>query len=666
MDNERFKREVEYTRAFEIDDTEELKKLNDTVMCAPQLFGYSVEVGEQVFPPYQYPSCSSLLTATPPQITIDHSTGTFTIECPAGIHPTYLLNPPDLLPNGQYYYHELDWKVQTYPGHPVPLQGSEFVYAACGDQFTQAQYIPLTNTTEYEHTKTVMRQFGLKNKPLAVVFISIDSFSRRHFFRKMKKTLGSLNEMNGEKDGFRVFDFKLHNVLGATSTENMVPMFSNTSFLEVSNPPYRDLLGPGALWNLFKSHGYMTLMGYENCDYHFPAALGKLVHVDHFVRNFYCAATKFLNVKMGKSGQVQRCIGPHMSHYYVLNYTLSFSKLYKDVNQFTYLHLNAAHEESGQHAVTLDTDMDDFLEKYLNEMKETHDVVVFLHGDHGMRYGNWYKDIEAYQENKLPALFMIANEELLDKIPNSYDTLWHNSQRLVSKRDLRATLLGLMKTPYNEKYAVHSDPYLDKDQDLMTEKVRDMRTCEEIEIPPWYCACLDLKEVDRDVISSDSDPDLSELLTTIAHETLNLINKEVFSPTKLTQGLCQKLTFRTLFKAYGLKLGPKMEQIQLEFGINENENARFEVYAVLGTEQGSHFMRLEREREPLIPIVYRGHQARLRVSYMQIIGVQRKDKYKGWCEVVSRGSGLRGELCVCREMEEVRKDFPRLFESNSQ
>jgi len=665
QDNVDFKRKVPYTHPFAIDDTEELKQLNDTMLCSPQLFGYSVEAGNQVFPPYQYPTCSSLIPSPQPHIHINQEAGSFTMECPEGIKGTYLLQPEGLISNGQYYFHELDWKVRTYPGKPVSMQGSEFVYAACGGQFTQAQYIPTKNETAYEQVKATMRDLGLKHKPLSIVFLSIDSFSRRHFFRKLPQTLSTLNSLNAQESGYRVFDFKLHNVLGATSTENMVPMFGNSPFLEVPQPPYRDLLGPGALWNIFKSKGYMTLMGYENCDYHFPAALGKVVDVDHFARNFYCAASKFLNVKMSKEGQVQRCIGPHMSHYYVLNYTQAFAQAYQDANQFVYLHLNAAHEESGQHAATLDADLDLFVREYLGKMRESHDVVLILQGDHGMRYGNWYKDIEAYQENKLPALFMVASEGLLDRIPNSYDSLWHNTQRLVSKRDLRATLLSLTELPYNTIYPVHSDPYLSRDYSLLTEKVSDLRTCDMVEIPPWYCSCLDLKEVDSDVLSAQSDPQLYELLTTVAVETIALINKEVFAPTKLTQGLCQKLTFRTILKAYGLKLGPKMEQIQLEFGVNELSEARFEVYAILGTETGSHFMRLEREREPLTPLVYRGHQARLRVRTMQIIGVQRKDKYKGLCEVLSRGSGLRGELCVCNDLEIVKRDLPRLFEVSS-
>jgi hypothetical protein len=60
------------------------------------------------------------------------------------------------------------------------------------------------------------------------------------------------------------------------------------------------------------------------------------------------------------------------------------------------LHLSAGHEATGQHAETLDDDVVQFLETYLTEFGETRDVFIFLMADHGMRYGNWYRDLPAY------------------------------------------------------------------------------------------------------------------------------------------------------------------------------------------------------------------------------------------------------------------------------
>ena len=52
------------------------------------------------------------------------------------------------------------------------------------------------------------------------------------------------------------------------------------------------------------------------------------------------------------------------------------------------MHINTAHEGSGQHAVTLDLDMVEFLQRYLKAFGEKHDIAIFLQADHGMRYGN--------------------------------------------------------------------------------------------------------------------------------------------------------------------------------------------------------------------------------------------------------------------------------------
>jgi hypothetical protein len=53
--------------------------------------------------------------------------------------------------------------------------------------------------------------------------LTVDSFSRRHFYRKMKKTIDYFNKGH---ENFSIFDFKLHNVIGQSSVQNIVPIFS--------------------------------------------------------------------------------------------------------------------------------------------------------------------------------------------------------------------------------------------------------------------------------------------------------------------------------------------------------------------------------------------------------------------------------------------------------
>lgn len=82
-----------------------------------------------------------------------------------------------------------------------------------------------------------------------------------------------------------------------------------------------------------------------------------------------------------------------MSHTYILDYTLQFARMYSGTNMWVHHHLNAAHEMSGQHAQTLDLDLTRFLKTILNEFSESHEIVLILGADHGMRYGDYRRDI---------------------------------------------------------------------------------------------------------------------------------------------------------------------------------------------------------------------------------------------------------------------------------
>lgn len=127
---------------------------------------------------------------------------------------------------------------------------------------------------------------------MLVLNLVVDSYSRRHFFRTMPRTINWLNSANRFLN-FSVFDFKLHNVYGTSSVENMIPMLGGNEEKETEGVYEGDFLGDGALWQTFKSYGFVTMLGFENCDYHFPNNLGRVPEVDYLVRQFYCAAVEF-------------------------------------------------------------------------------------------------------------------------------------------------------------------------------------------------------------------------------------------------------------------------------------------------------------------------------------------------------------------------------------
>lgn len=206
---------------FSIDDTEMI--LQDSLVCKPSNFGYTLENGDYVFPKYKYPSCKEANSYSVPEIAYNFKDNSLTIECKSS-NSWYVLEPRQTQ-NRLYQFSEIrpHLSSQEY-SKPIKLTTEEFVFASCDkSHYTSALYLPRFNSTIYRRTSEKMNQLKQKHRPLIVLILTVDSFSRRHFFRKLVKTVDYLNKLPAN---FTAFDFKLHNIFGSSSVENMVPVFS--------------------------------------------------------------------------------------------------------------------------------------------------------------------------------------------------------------------------------------------------------------------------------------------------------------------------------------------------------------------------------------------------------------------------------------------------------
>lgn len=659
LDNDNFKASVAFRSPFDIDDDATVTDMKKQLACVPFTFGYSKEKGEEVFPPKMYPSCASKAKAPVPILHLDPDNRRFSMECSDSRNGQFVVKPASV-PHTEFdLYTDLlgKWTENVYRNETVQGVDSEYVLGACGeDGYGNAQLIPKFNRKAWERAKQVIVSKGNFTRPIVILFLSLDSFSRRHFYRKMPLTVSFLSHLNSQSD-FTVFDFKLHNIMGRNSPQNMVPMFSNASLSDQTDPVDYDVLGETAIWAILKKWGFVVATGFENCGSDFLNYIGRTQNVDNFVNSFYCAAKLYMGVSTDKAEIDQRCIGPRMSHSYLLNYTSSFSHMYSSLNQFLYFHIDTAHEQSGQHASLLDFDLKHFLELYLREVGRDNDLVVFLQGDHGMRYGNWHVDLEAEQEMKLPALFLTMNTGLLDRLPGSYDALWHNTRRLVSKRDLRATILALAGVPFGQKYPIHEEEYLQGAVILHESKAKDSRTCSSLHISPWNCGCLDSPSVIP--LNTTHNP-VQKLVQKVAETSLFQVNQLTNTPKHLISGyICQKLTLKRIIRAYGSRLDNVTEQLRVEFSVKEAKYARFEALAIVGSDKNRTFAYSLPEIEDEMA-EYRGFEVGIKVQF-----IARKDKYAGNCEKLARSLGLRAEFCVCQDLERLKRDFPALTQALS-
>ena len=658
LDNQEFKATVAYRSPFDMEDDQEVAGMKETLACVPFTFGYSKGKGEEVFPPRDYPSCASLVRNPLPELHLDPDSGLFSMKCPDNTPGKYVVKPSSVPPTSFNLYNDLLplWTENTSSSNDtVPIEESEFVFGACGQQgYSDAQLIPKFNREAWHRASQILAEKPHFKRPIIILFLAVDSFSRHHFFRKMPQTVAYFNSLN-QGGKHTVFDFKLHNIMGRSSPENMVPMFSNATLEERMEPQDRDVLGDTALWAILKKWGFVVTTGFENCGSDFLNFIGRKQNVDHFVNAFYCAAKRFMGVSTDKAEVNQRCIGPRMSHSYMFNYTSAVSRLYAGLNQFFYFHIDTAHEQSGQHAILLDTDLRDFLREYLEEMSRNSDVVVFIQADHGMRYGPWHVDLEAEQEFKLPALFVLTQTQFLDKLPKSYDSLWHNTFRLISKRDLRATILALAGVPFGETYPVKTESYLQDSVVLYEDKAKDSRLCSNTHISPWNCGCM---ESPVSIPLNSSQGPVQRLVRTIAEMSLLTINSEVNTPTHLLTGyICKKLTLRKVFKAHGYRLDNQTEQIIVQYGVKESPSVRFETLALIGSDRNkTNVLSLPGIIEE--QSTYRGYEVDIKVEF-----TSRKDKYAGECEKLTRSLNIRAGYCVCEDLNRLKENYPRLAEA---
>lgn len=229
IDNEEFQANVDFRLPFDIDDTTSMRNEHPEVVCMPEIFGYSKDQGDQVFPPFEYPDCAEKLNGPVAQISINYEEDTLNIRCPFKVKPTYVTLDSKFDPKKLYLQYEMKdhWNPQNTPKSLLPNE--DFVFASCSDppNFNSVAYQPRFNQTAHDRAEKIMKTLGGSDQTLTVLMLTVDSFSRRHFFRKLPKTVAFLNSLNANSN-FSVFDFKLSNIQDSATVDNIVPIFGST------------------------------------------------------------------------------------------------------------------------------------------------------------------------------------------------------------------------------------------------------------------------------------------------------------------------------------------------------------------------------------------------------------------------------------------------------
>jgi hypothetical protein len=234
------------------------------IRCIPESFGYTKEQAAKVFPDVDFPSCGEVNDVKHDIIKLDPATDLLTMTCPGW----YWL--------GNGAYEELLGK-EPYLGTRVKYTGpvklrnqEEWAFGTCDNDKTTrvegATYSHRPNPEAVQRAQATMEVLqqeaaetsgSKQTKPLSVIMLTLDSVSRRQFYRKLPQTKAFLESVDPQL--FRVFDFKIHNVMGDNSLPNVWPVFTGKAqpnITESKRNRYKemveDLVGRDAIWHYLK------------------------------------------------------------------------------------------------------------------------------------------------------------------------------------------------------------------------------------------------------------------------------------------------------------------------------------------------------------------------------------------------------------------------------
>lgn len=630
-------------KTFRIDETYLMNKLEDQLSCLPVIWGHSTEEGEKIFPYFQYPECKKFNNFSNEEVYYDSKIKSIEINCDNQSHnkseAIYVTGPTY---KADFYSSKRNkFRVKNYKGSPVSVKPStEWIIARCKYENITSNLLMGDMHPSFQVSSYLSSISESKNdryeRHTPILYLVLDSFSRRHFYRKLPKTVNFLQELSKEGT-YGVFDFLLHNIIGKNSIENMSVVLSGMERSE-----RRKSNSSHDMWVLLKKVGFMTMIGLEDCSKVFYHTFGISQSVDHSIQQFFCAAKRYSDFTTDKEKRsIQRCIGDKMSHDYMLDYLSEYLDIYRYSNRWAYLHIDAAHEGSGQHAATLDDSLVEFLEKSISRGDLP---IIFIEADHGMRYGDWQRNEAGAQEWKLPTFWMGIPHRVLKDIPNSYTNLMHNTHRFTTKYDVRETMLSLayfLKNTPREKESIGID--------LINQQVPDNRTCQDMQILPEYCSCLNFLEIGPEVLYNQflADKELKnirDLVFNLADLTINIVNQDIKDSNSKVP-LCKQLKLLEISNA----------AISV---FNDIIHTRVVIVTSPYMVVESLFKLLDYSTDDTYYETY-FRQTKMK---SQLIYITQISQYDNMCETVSQMLDIPAEFCICEE--EVLKNHYKKYNKN--
>lgn len=627
--------------------------MDSDAKCQFENRGYDRSQFFNLFPRKDYAKCSDVLRFNPITVKNDsihinclYKEGQYYVSSPRSSNLSFPLENP------------LNFTSFTSPIE-IKAKTRDFIFIKCSYTI-RSVYLTLKPSLRSSYkskskTLSLMQENSIPSiTPLGVHLILFESLSRGSFYHSLESTINFLNSEIINSADFVAYDFFNTHSQDSDKISNLLPLLlganvsTHSSRIRSVNKSmtvqdFEDIQRAYSIWSHFENFGFVTYLGFDSVWGLLKDHIGNTVTTDHSLLEFWHVARQVFGYS--DYSPKQRCLGGKNAHRHLLDHMLDFVKAYKGHNKFSISHTGMPAEASGKVVYSLDDDLKEVINDLIEVYKENKEnFVLLLIGDSGRDKYEWERSDEGIFENKNPAFFIIASQNVVKDLgKNSHELLKYNSKRLVSKFDIFLSLLHLSVLPFYGDKVMELGIYEDLKKSvqmenavsLMAEKIPNERKCEDVFIDEDFCFCRDYEDLDiqRNLVQYT--------LLQITDAYLNFMNKNNFNGKT-----CKKLTLDKVQKASRLILKPESQggnqHLRFQFSVKENPKAiiEFTYYAL----QTKEYYRFKPKFHRIVINVTSAEPDTMNNYMIQLENTRRLDDNS--C-IVSENKQATNQICVC-------------------
>ena len=355
------------------------------------------------------------------------------------------------------------------------------------------------NETLVKERRKIAENNTVKFQNVYVVYI--DSLSRQHFQRKLKKTSKLMDfllrnrkikyidknySFYGMEENLKAYQFFKYQSLGYNTPPNYGPMFFGIS-------PFSQLQSK-SIMEQFANKGFITAIAVNGCSRESYNINPDFYHVNFYASDYegssiFCDPHFFnpkdrYSVYKGIISKVRRCFYGRDTGEYILEYILKFLETYKNERKFFRMISNDAHEGTGEVIKYFDDALHDFLIQIFTKYFDQKTIIIFL-SDHGNSLVGGYE-------------LMLSDDKIFERvlgflniilpINSTYNKIMeYNEQRFVTPYDIFGTFIDIL-------YSKGDEPKFYYNGQSLFEKINGLeRSCKNYKELRNYvhCRCFD-------------------------------------------------------------------------------------------------------------------------------------------------------------------------------